>query len=314
MKKILLTLLSFTLLACTANDEQPEVAEWRVVGENTSGKLETIAFVDSNLGYCSGAFNKTFYTEDGGETWKKRNDFGIKSIDFHSNIGFGSAPLGEIFYTNDSGETWRMIEAPMTNSLWGVAVLDNSSSIFTGTGGVIWKTSNSGNSLSRMNFPLVSTDITDVDFPNALTGFLSAQNEGIWKSTDGGQTWANMLREPGMTFFEISFPNEYVGYAVGAAFSTEERLMKTSDGGSSWERLNTNNNSILWGVDFYDPAHGIAVGYGGTILYTSDGGETWRREESGTTERLLDVVMLSPNKAIVVGESGTILKNSNISY
>lgn len=108
----------------------------------------------------------------------------------------------------------------------------------------------------------------------------------------------------------------------------------SDDGGGSWRQVATPTSVTLTAVRFFDEAHGLAVGHGGTVLGTADGGQTWvrrldgrqiatlevdaakvggdaaqtkfaeRLRAEGPDKPLLDVLMLDAKRALVVGAYG----------
>lgn len=104
-------------------------------------------------------------------------------------------------------------------------------------------------------------------------------NRRIYKSTDGGVTWAKLTSTGFTGSFDLHFFNEQVGLSAGT-----DVIQKTTDGGQTWRT--TYNAGGIGGIDklrFITPMNGFAAGglfydrvNTGTLLHTLDGGETWQ--------------------------------------
>jgi chitobiase/beta-hexosaminidase-like protein len=124
---------------------------------------------------------------------------------------------------------------------------------------------------------LPGTIIHDLSFPTATVGFAAAELGQVWKTTDGGSTWTEVMN--------LGFP--YYWYGVHALDannviisgfndqnSTTGVVRWSHDGGATWTGdivLGSN-----WGtrVRFADSSHGIILDSisGSTAQYTTDGG------------------------------------------
>ena len=133
---------------------------------------------------------------------------------------------------------------------------DRQSTWFVGTaGGGVWRTKNAGttwecvfNEGGTVSIGDVAIAPSDPDVVYVGTGEENARNsvqwgDGVYKSTDGGETWAHLgLRE---TFqighVEVHPTNPDVVYvaALGRLWGTNEErgIFRTKDGGATWERV-----------------------------------------------------------------------------
>ena len=125
---------------------------------------------------------------------------------------------------------------------------------------------------------------------------------GIYKSTDAGQTWANVgLAETGRIGRILTHPtNPDIAYACAAGRLTgpqqERGVFRTKDGGKTWDRVlfvDPNTGCSGLSMDAKDPntlfagtwevvMHTYAMlsgGPGSGVYITHDGGGTWKRVE-----------------------------------
>lgn len=154
--------------------------------------------------------------------------------------------------------TWRSIgPANMGGRIVDLAVADSDSSMFwtaTASGGLL-KTTNNGITLTHqfdrentVSIGAVAVAASDSNIVWVGTGENNPRNsvsfgDGVYKSTDGGKTWAHMgLKETfqiGRILIDPKDPNiVYVG-ALGRLYGPHQRrgLFRTTDGGKSWDKV-----------------------------------------------------------------------------
>jgi photosystem II stability/assembly factor-like uncharacterized protein len=112
--------------------------------------------------------------------------------------------------------------------------------------------------------------VESVSFPSTNIGFgLNSYGE-IFKTTDGGDFWANICDN--YDFESINFPSESVGYGFFRDPLEDYYTYKTTDGGTNWILIN--QGIEFEQIDFL--SENIGYGTTGDELYkTTDGGESW---------------------------------------
>ncbi|MBV1923324.1 MAG: T9SS type A sorting domain-containing protein [Flavobacteriaceae bacterium] len=305
MKKLYF-ILFFNLLGLTFCMAQ----QWEVIPSGTNGTIDAIHFFNDQEGFCSGGFINILRTNDGGETWTNTGIDGYRDYSFvDDNIGFAAnrIAISTKAKTTNGGINWTTLNSPNGNSLWSVSAIDSQNAYFTGTGGIVWRTTNGGQSFSNKSTGGTQT-VTDAYFQDPLTGVIAEQSIGIRRTTNGGTTWNTVWDYQGPSLTEMCFVNDNLGFVVGS----NNNVLKTIDGGITWNVNSVGNLGAFQGVDFFDENHGVIVGLSGEIHYTNDGGNNWFEQNSNTSNHLKDVRMLSATSAIVIGDDGTILKNNGI--
>ena len=211
--------------------------------------------------------------------------------------------------------------ALMGGRISDLAVVESKPQIFyiaTGTGGV-WKTENHGTSWTPLFDDQPTSSIGDVTLdpsnPNHVwVGTGEPQNrqssgwgDGVYKSTDAGNTWRHMgldaTKHVGRILIHPRNPDIVYVAAVGDLWApNEERgVFRTKDGGETWEKvlhIDEHTGAIDLAMDPGDPntifagmyqrqrtGWGFNGGGPGSGLHrTFDGGDTWTELTEGLPE------------------------------
>lgn len=270
--------------------------------------------------------------------------------------GLAPAPLAAQPQWDEAfaGLTFRGIgPALMGGRISSLAVVESSPQNFylgTASGG-LWKTENHGTSWTPLFDEQPNASIGDVTIhasnPNLVwVGTGEPQNRqsspygnGVYKSTDGGRTWAHMgldeTRHIGRVIIHPTDPDIVWVAALGHLWGpNEERgVFRTTDGGASWEKVlyvDEHTGAVDLAIDPGDPhtlfaamyqrqrtGWGFNGGGPGSGLYrTVDGGDSWTELTEGLPEgdkgRIgLDVFRQDGNRvyAIVQADEGGVFRS-----
>ena len=157
----------------------------------------------------------------------------------------------------------------------------------------------------------------------------SAWGDGIYKSTDGGNTFTNMGLKSTHQIAEIEIHpnNSDIVYAAAVGhlwgYSGERGLFRTTDGGNSWEKVlgglpndgktgcteiifHPTNPDIMF-AGFYhrlrQPASFVSGGEEGGLFKTIDGGKSWKKVTRGLAKGksgMIDISIHLNNPDIMV--------------
>jgi len=214
-------------------------------------------------------FNYTFFEDI---------DFINDSIGWICGFKVISGGIADGFYmkTEDSGENWETFTPPgpwpnnifFTNEQNGcISANDLNSTFWTNNGGELWDDS---------NFDIAPNQdgiVGGLFFINRHTGWLSAWDLSIQKTTDGGNTWQAQFQHPGFNAREVYFVDENNGWVIGNSGS-KGRLYHTTDGGENWE-IQLSMFRDYSDVFFLTPQLGWVAAEDNSVCRSTDGGYTW---------------------------------------
>lgn len=152
-----------------------------------------------------------------------------------------------------------------------------------------------------------TSDLKDVFFTDANTGWVAGKNGILKKTSNGGATWSSQTSGTSKELKSIHFADANTGWAVGK----ESIVLKTVNGGNTWVSKPNPAHEDLYAVAFYGTGTGVAVGKDGTIITTADGGETWTLRTVAFSGDLHAVQFVSASVVLAGGEHGTLLKSAD---
>ena len=210
------------------------------------------------------------------------------------------------------GETdtgWDGVSIDTDFDLNDVVAINSTAAMAVGENGKIFTTSNSGTNWSESESGTIN-DLNSIDFLDIVivigdAGIVLINEEDSW--IDNSITNASNLYDVSVVSYS-SF-NDSLIFVSGM----NGEIWKWSNG--SWIDLSgaTGVNSDIYGIDFVNETHGIAVGEDGLIIVTENGGLSWEPSdvpESVTGLSFYDVAFINPIRAFVAGENGTFMRSS----
>jgi photosystem II stability/assembly factor-like uncharacterized protein len=173
-----------------------------------------------------------------------------------------------------------------TDAVWMVFLEfdpDNSRTLFVG-GLRVWRTKDDGNNWLDVSPVLDGSPISAVEIAqaNSKTVYVGTENGGIYRSTDGGDSWSEDLASPVLPGFTItriltSPTNAQIVYVTVANFHASH-VFRSKNGGATWADIDRGQLPDV-------PHHAIAIPKAKpSTLYvcsdagvhvSTDAGETW---------------------------------------
>ena len=261
----------------------------------TQALLTGVCFLDETRGVAVGHDEVILITADAGRTWKRTHyapDAQRPLLDVWCGGGRRAIAVGAYsayFVSEDGGESWtarKFAPAPpperrAPRSPVGTrAPAQGAAAPGAEAAG--------GYHLNR----IVSSSDSRL--------YIAAESGHLYRSEDGGASWAGVLSPSEGSFFGV------LPLSEGAllAFGLRGNLYRSADAGSTWERIPTGTVALLDGAARF-AGHGVAiVGLAGVVLTSDDGGRTFRLLQQANRAGLSAAVAVGDDELATVGEDG----------
>ncbi len=294
---------------------------------NGQTRIFGLAVDPSNHNVVWAAGDTVYMSTDGGGTWSgvanciyehSLNAVAIDPVD-SSSVYLGG---GDGIYKRPTqqGGCWTKVYTMEVNTV----VIDpdpafHNTVYAAGNDGKILKSTDGGANWGNLtiNFPAVSDPWTNkivsilID-PTVHTTLYVATSNGLYKSTDGGGSFASA----GLTGFVSTIARDAGGNLYATQIQTDNTALtfKSPDGGTTWNVLNNGPHAhagCLISVPG-GPMYAGLTGHG--ILKTSDEGQNWYPANTGIYAQCIDSVAVSPanpNVAYVSAENFGVSKTTD---
>jgi len=239
-----------------------------------------------------------------------------------TRIIYAASASGGLWKTVNAGTTWESIfNGQPTISMGDVALTpSNPDIVWLGTGeqnnvrssqfgNGVYRSNDGGQTWRHMGLVgsrhvgriLIHPDNPDIVYVAALGSLWGPNDErGLYRTTDGGETWERLLRPSAYTgVVEVQMHPDNPDVLYAATFQRERRmwsmvgggdesgLYRSNDGGDSWSRVeNGFPTSAIGrvGVTFCpgnsNTMYATAVGPDGGTFRSTDGGESWEQRNA----------------------------------
>jgi photosystem II stability/assembly factor-like uncharacterized protein len=307
------TLIAIASLLLAQNAGAPG---WESQPSGTNIRFRGVSAVSRMVAWASGERGTYARTTDGGRTWTVGQVPGAAELDFRDVDAFdadtayllsiGEGEKSRIYKTTDGGASWQLqfkSSRPAAffdaMAFWdrdhGIAMSDPVEGRFlvitTSDGGRTWRETPREGMPPALEgeggFAASGTCITVEGRRNAWFGTGGTSGARVFRSTDGGRTWAvaatPVAHGKSAGIFSVAFRDARRGVAVGGDYTKESESKNnaavTRDGGRTWisvgdARPNGYRSCVAY-VRGAGDAMLVAVGPTGSD-YSTDAGASWR--------------------------------------
>lgn len=254
---------------------------------------------------------------------------------------------GIVLLSDDSGRSWRQVVTPVRVSLTTVTFVGEKKGWAAGHLGVILHTKDGGESwvkqfdgIQAAALVLAATEqraaaepdpdkredllfsarrlvedgpdkpFLDLCFLDERTGFVVGAFNLMFRTTDGGVTWAPWQDR-------VENPMELHFYGIRTAGETfyiageQGMLLRSTDGGAHFTSLASPYEGSYFGL-VTEPAGSVVVfGLRGNVYRSIDGGESWDPVETGILVSLSAGIRLAGGELVLVSQAGDLLVSSD---
>jgi photosystem II stability/assembly factor-like uncharacterized protein len=257
------------------SDTHIDTMVWSNLSTGTTKNLQSIYFINKNIGYAVGNSGTIIKTNNGGTNWKsvspfKNADINLFGVYFlNKDTGYTAGSGNLIIKTTDGGVNWDTV---YYTGVWeyfeDICFINEDIGYAVGVYTLV-KTINGGKDWTIQNN---SPHGNKVKFLSSQEGYiLSSSNISYTKN--GGVTWQSINMSDSYSFEIVSSQKFYIG--------STSIIYKTTNGGVNFSQKTNFDGSIV-GIKFPAENVGYAVTYSQNIYCTSDGGENWKLTRKGT--------------------------------
>jgi photosystem II stability/assembly factor-like uncharacterized protein len=289
------------------------VVKCNPAGLNNFANLKSVCFSDANTGFISTSNALILRTSDGGNSWTQVFS-GEPAVSFNDvyfideYIGFACGDEGRIIKSTDSGLSWNYTDSSVTENLPGIDfVSDSLGFILTGSSDFFLETVDGGQTWQAIAFspPLELSWMSDLQFVNDSTGFVFGTHQSmtdsygkVYKTTDAGATWSEVLHESNLNQGSMVFYDESHGFIAFHRW-LEVGIRFTSDGGITWQETQLPPPSYLFDIHsaiYFTPYITLAAGSSCLLIRSTNGCVDWENlSESSFTFPVENVQFVNSN-------------------
>jgi photosystem II stability/assembly factor-like uncharacterized protein len=254
-------------------------------------------------------YGNTFlrYSDDGGASW-----YAVRSLGNQRSLYYvASSPANELyaftsdgtFYSSDGGQTWANQGKPPFNPelINGVAFSRTSQLFVTGVIPTLAISSDKGKTWTQIHSSAIVAGSTDSIYYNYFNPIVDANgniyltekaNEILYKSTDGGVTWAPQLDKTSSFFIDPA------GQYYQAMVYFNGGIFISKDQGATYNQLSFFNDAYI---------NNMSVQPDGNFYFDATGLGVYRLVNGSTVPQLLFPDNVSEFQPYIVGTNGDVV-------
>jgi photosystem II stability/assembly factor-like uncharacterized protein len=193
-----------------------------------------------------------------------------------SGVGWTTGTDGRIWYSADFGATWtlrsRVLQA---DEVIAMNFPDPGHGYVAARADAVIRTLDQGQTWTRLTGSPPFEIFSAAAFPDADTLFLATSSSStakLYRSVDGGQTWAPSTVPTMQDLTALAF---YQGARQGLAVGTNGTILRTMNGGQTWVTGTAGTTAAIQHVTWASPQIAFATSRS-SVLKSTDAGATWQ--------------------------------------
>jgi photosystem II stability/assembly factor-like uncharacterized protein len=250
-----------------------------------------------------------------GATWTWRGNYDLEDDSYSDVSSPPGSPAtanaygndGSILRTTNGGTSWSRVESPVGTDMstsasgagWLIVVGLSRSVISSADGGATFTfTSDRATARARRGIALDPT--------NGRIVLAVGTRGSIWRSTDGGATWASPASGTTQALYDVDFATSSIVWAVGSAGT----ILRSTDAGITWSTMTSGTTQRLLSVDAPSATRVVSAGDAGVVVRSSNGGASFTSNIVAGAPKLSGVSMGSDTVGVAVG-GDTLVRTSD---
>lgn len=194
-------------------------------------------------GHPQGGGNLGFQkSSDGGQTWQKISNGINGPVDFHAMAVSQADPSlvygvyrGQLQRTSDEGKTWDIVHTSLANIITLTTSPAAKETVYASTVDGLYVSQDRGETWTKpgvINSAVTAVAVNPAD-DQEITAY--AQNQGLARSDNGGQSWRLLSGYTGGMVMHLAYDIQKptTTYLINHALE----LHKTTDGGATWSKV-----------------------------------------------------------------------------
>lgn len=220
-------------------------------------------------------------------------------------------------------QTWSEQNSGLSIPLTCACAIDNDNGWICGFNGSVLRTVNHGQNWTNVSgngIPTICHLITiwGIDQNNALTAGNVSSTTYLFRTTNAGASWTQVLTQDNGVYNAVWFTNSTNGFLEGDPVGNRWSLWRTSNGGANWDSsglyLPQSGSDGGWSNSFYMFNNQVWFGTSNTrIYYSSNSGTSWTAQSSVSEILVQSITFDAVNGPSGLGFSGGsgLLKTTN---
>ncbi len=221
---------------------------WQKHALSVDAALQKILFTSENEGWAGGSVIKDqqrvallAHTTDSGNNWQISYFDSLQTVnavvflDETHGLVAGQGAAFNLLRTTDGGQNWTPAEIAGSAEICNLLFIDAAHGYLTTADGAFYTSADSGYSWTKA-CQLDPVPTSDLFFIDSANGFVLAN--GLFKTTDGGQSWQRYFADS--LFTKIFFVDQNTGWLLGS----KGLILKTTTAGSLLTLRDTETNTL----------------------------------------------------------------------
>ncbi|MCP5152823.1 MAG: hypothetical protein H6983_01565 [Ectothiorhodospiraceae bacterium] len=297
-----------------------------------SDGFRAIVFASAGIFVASGN-NRVVASTDGGDTWTTAglnadlDDRGVNALAVGAGDLLLAGTTGKGLYkSTDLGANWTLANTGIRNATVGALGFhpadDTLYAAMGGNGGAFARSTDGGATFTYADADLAGASLNRLAFDADVAGTVYTGGSfgfaGVFKTTDGGDTWVNLPKPGGVLNFVL--------WALASGDTTPTTLYaghgpyRSTDDGATWTLVDNGLASTppqlaqveVIAVDPLTPTtvYASIPSIDDALYKTTDGGDTWNLANSGISATRVSIIAVDPQTPSNLLAGGNVIYRS----